>query len=69
MKEAEWFKVFCNYNFKLRMLFKNINSYHNLITILKRFANCIVQNKFVNSSYPEDFPVGYKLPKSAIKPI
>ena len=28
-----------------------------------------MQSKFVKTAYPEDFPVGYKLPKSAIKPI
>ena len=43
--------------------------FQNVKEKIKNFAHLIIRGKFVKTSYPLDYPIGYNLPKSAIKPI
>ena len=66
METAKWFKAVANYHSDNTISSTNFNRFK---TIVINFAHLIVRGKFIKTHYPEDFPQGYQLPKSAIKPI
>ena len=66
---ANWFNLVNNYHADKTL------SANNLFLVLQfkrkiiNFAHLIIRSKFIKTLYPEDFPINYKLTKSAIKPI
>ena len=69
MEAARWFKIVNNYHADLALSALNNQSFETMVQIIKTFAQMIVLGKFIKTKFPEDFPDGYHLPKSAIKPI
>ena len=64
-----WFKLVNNYKSDLALSTFKPFLLQNLKTKIKNFAKMIVLGKFVKTKFPEDYPQGYKLPNSSIKPI
>ena len=69
MEASRWFKIVNNYHSDLALSASNKQSFKTMKQIIKTFAQMIVVGKFVKTNFPEDFPEGYHLPKSAIKLI
>lgn len=66
---ANWFKFVNNYHSDKALSVTNPRVLKNLHRKITNFAKMIVLGKFIKTKFPEDYPEGYKLPKSAIKPI
>ena len=58
-----------NYNTDRALSSSNFKLYNQMRNTVINFAQMIVCGKFIKTSFPNDFPEGYNLPKSAIKPI
>ena len=66
---ASWFSTVNNYHPDRAISSDNSFIFENFKQIIRNFAHLIITGKFVRTSYPLDYPIGYNLPKSAVKPI
>ena len=66
---ASWFSTVNNYHPDKALSLDNLFIFENFKQIIRNFARLIITGKFVRTSYPLDYPIGYNLPKSAVKPI
>lgn len=69
LEAAQWFRVVNNFHSDRALSASNLSSFESMKRIIINFANLIVRGKFVKTGFPNDFPDGYHLPNSAIKPI